>query len=134
VVAAAALEEHGAVVRRRRGLPRVGARSLVTGVLAGGLGIGALSAHAAGEPVQVVFGLLMAAAIAAWTGQLLPDFAVALGLVAAWLILGVATPAQALAGFASLTWLFVLAVLAIAGAVARSGLMFRAGLLLVQRV
>jgi hypothetical protein len=76
----------------------------------------------------------MAAAIALWTSQLLPEFAVALGLVVAWLLLGVATPAQALAGFASLTWLFVLTVLALAGAVARSGLMFRTGLLLVRRL
>ena len=127
--------DQSAVTERRgaRHLP-VSWRCLAGGVLAGAFGVAALAAHVAAAPPQAVFALLMASAIALWTIQLLPDFAVALGLVVAWLLLGVATPAQALAGFASLTWLFVLAVLAIAGAVARSGLMFRAGLLLVRRL
>jgi CRP-like cAMP-binding protein/di/tricarboxylate transporter len=109
-------------------------RSLVAGSLAILFGLGALVTQARGGPPQAVFGLLMMGAIAMWTGQLLPDFAVALGLVAAWLVFGLATPAQALAGFGSLTWLFVVTVLALAGAVARSGLMFRAGLLLARRL
>ena len=133
--ATSATVDQSAVTERRgaRHLP-VSWRCLAGGVLAGAFGVAALAAHVAAAPPQAVFALLMASAIALWTIQLLPDFAVALGLVVAWLLLGVATPAQALAGFASLTWLFVLAVLAIAGAVARSGLMFRAGLLLVRRL
>jgi CRP-like cAMP-binding protein len=122
----------GTIAVRRR--LHLNGRSLATLIVSGAFGLGAVAAHLAGAPPPAVFGMLMAAAIAAWTGQLLPDFAVALSLIAAWLILGVATPVQALSGFASLTWLFVLAVLGIAGAVARSGLMFRTGLLLVRRL
>jgi CRP-like cAMP-binding protein len=130
---AAEVDRAGAASHRGVKRPMAG-RSLVTGVVAGIFGVGAVAAHIASGPPQAVFGLLMAAAIALWTAQLLPDFAVALGLVVAWLLVDLATPSQALAGFASLTWLFVLAVLAIAAAVARSGLMFRVGLLLVRRL
>src|SRR5207248_2250201 len=52
----------------------------------------------------------------------------------AWIIWGIATPAQALDGFSSLNWIFVVSVLGIATAIARSGLLFRAGLLLVRRM
>jgi CRP-like cAMP-binding protein/di/tricarboxylate transporter len=133
--AAASTVSEGAVTVRHHARHRpISWRCLAGGVLAGTFGVGALAAHVAAAPPQAVFGLLMAAAIALWSSQLLPEFAVALGLVVAWLLLGVATPAQALAGFASLTWLFVLTVLALAGAVGRSGLMFRTGLLLVRRL
>ncbi|MBI2755473.1 MAG: cyclic nucleotide-binding domain-containing protein [Chloroflexi bacterium] len=118
----------------RLGLGAGARRGIVTAVLAGGFGVMAVAVHALVGSPQWVFGLLMAAAVAMWTGQLLPDFAVALALVAAWVLLGVATPAQALAGFASMNWLFVVVVLAIAAAVARSGLMYRVGLLLVRRM
>ena len=57
-----------------------------------------------------------------------------LGLVAAWILLGVARPSEALAGFASKEWLFVVAVYGLAAATARSGLLYRIGLLLVRRV
>jgi di/tricarboxylate transporter len=43
-------------------------------------------------------------------------------------------PAEALAGFASREWLFVLAVYGLAAATARSGLLYRIGLLMVRRV
>jgi di/tricarboxylate transporter len=59
---------------------------------------------------------------------------VGLGLVAGWIVLGVARPAEALAGFASKEWLFVVAVYGLAAATARSGLLYRIGLLLVRRV
>jgi CRP-like cAMP-binding protein/di/tricarboxylate transporter len=80
------------------------------------------------------FVLLLLAAIATMLSRRLPDFVVGLGLVAAWILLGVAKPAEALAGFASKEWLFVLAVYGLAAATARSGLLFRIGLLLVRRV
>jgi di/tricarboxylate transporter len=64
----------------------------------------------------------------------LPDFVVGLGLIASWILLGVARPPEALAGFASKEWLFVLAVYGLAAATARSGLLYRIGLLLVRRV
>jgi hypothetical protein len=56
------------------------------------------------------FVLLLLAAIATMLSRRLPDFVVGLGLVAAWILLGVAKPAEALAGFASREWLVVLAV------------------------
>ena len=80
------------------------------------------------------FVALLLAAIAAMLSRRLPDFVVGLGLVAAWILLGVARPAEALAGFASREWLFVLAVYGLAAATARSGLLYRIGLLLVRRV
>jgi di/tricarboxylate transporter len=50
------------------------------------------------------------------------------------MLLGVATPAEALAGFASKEWLFVLAIYGVAAATARSGVLLRLGLLLVRRL
>ncbi len=87
-----------------------------------------------GASPQRTFVALLLAAIAAMLSRSLPDFVVGLGLVAAWILLGVARPAEALAGFASREWLFVLAVYGLAAATARSGLLYRVGLLLVRRV
>ena len=50
---------------------------------------------------QRTFVLLLLAAIATMLSRRLPDFVVGLGLVAGWIVLGVAKPAEALAGFAS---------------------------------
>ena len=77
---------------------------------------------------------LLLAAIMAMLSRRVPDFVVGLGLVAAWILLGIARPAEALAGFASKEWLFVVAVYGLAAATARSGLLYRIGLLLVRRV
>ena len=63
-----------------------------------------------------------------------PDFAAGLALVAAWLLLGVATPAEALSGFASKEWLFVVSIYGLAAATASSGVLFRVGLLLARRL
>jgi di/tricarboxylate transporter len=49
-------------------------------------------------------------------------------------LLGIAPTAAALAGFASREWLFVIATYGLAAATARSGLLFRIGLLLVRRL
>jgi CRP-like cAMP-binding protein/di/tricarboxylate transporter len=87
-----------------------------------------------GASAQQTFAALLLAAIAAMLSRRLPDFVVGLGLVAAWVLLGVARPPESLAGFASKEWLFVLAVYGLAAATARSGLLYRVGLLLVRRV
>jgi CRP-like cAMP-binding protein/di/tricarboxylate transporter len=87
-----------------------------------------------GTSPQRAFVALLLAAIAAMLSRRLPDFVVGLGLVAAWILLGVARPPEALAGFASKEWLFVVAVYGLAAATARSGLLYRTGLLLVRRV
>jgi CRP-like cAMP-binding protein/di/tricarboxylate transporter len=91
------------------------------------------AAAAAGAPTER-FLLLLLAAIALMAGRLVPDFAAGLGLVAGWVVLGLATPAQALAGFATKEWLFVLAVYGLAAAAAGSGVLFRIGLFLVRRL
>src|SRR4030095_2568455 len=82
---------------------------------------------------QLAFVLLLFAAILLRLQDTLPDFAAGLGLIVAWIVAGLATPSQALAGFASLEWVFVLAILCLSGAIARSGLLLRVGLLLVRR-
>ena len=80
------------------------------------------------------FVMLLLAAIATMLSRAVPDFAVGLGLVAAWILLGVARPAEALAGLASREWLFMIAVYGLAAATARSGLLYRVGLRLVRSV
>jgi CRP-like cAMP-binding protein/di/tricarboxylate transporter len=77
---------------------------------------------------------LLLGAIVLMTTRLVPEFAVGLMLMAGWMVLGVAPAAGALAGFASKEWLFVIATYGLAAATARSGLLFRIGLLLVRRL
>jgi di/tricarboxylate transporter len=77
---------------------------------------------------------LLAAAIVLMTGRVVPNFAAGLALVAGWIVLGLAKPAEALAGFASNEWLFVLTIYGLAAATARSGVLFRIGLMLVRRL
>lgn len=80
------------------------------------------------------FVLLLAAASVLWLSDVVPSSAVSLGLVAAWLLLGLVPANQAVAGFGSMDWVFVLAVLGLGAAIARSGLLFRVGLVLVRRM
>jgi len=75
--------------------------------------------------------LLLGAAIA-WLAEPVPDFAVALGLAAAWGATGLVTLPVAFSGFASSSWLLALGALALAAAMARTGLLFRAALLLLR--
>lgn len=110
---------------------RLGAPAAV--LLAAALGVAAtLSVGLAGPAWAFV--LYLAAAIVLWARDVFPTSAVGLALVAAWIMSGIARPEQAVAGFASLDWVFVLSVFGIAAAVARSGLLFRLGLLLVRRL
>lgn len=83
---------------------------------------------------QLSFALLLAAAVALWVTESYPEGAVGLALLASWVFAGIADPARAAGGFATSNWLFVLGVLGIAAGVARSGLLLRAGLLLVRRL
>jgi di/tricarboxylate transporter len=80
------------------------------------------------------YSCLLAAAIVLWILEIAPASVVGLGLMAAWILTGLAAPERAAAGFASMDWLFVVSVFGISAAVARSGLLFRAGLLLVRRL
>ncbi len=80
------------------------------------------------------FSLFVLAAVALWVTEPVPAYVVSLALVAAWVISGIAPAYATIYGFASLNWIFVVAVLGIASAVARSGLLLRLGLLLIERV
>jgi len=75
--------------------------------------------------------LLLGAAIA-WLAEPIPAFAVALGLAAAWGATGLATLPVAFSGFASSSWLLALGALALAAAMARTGLLFRIALLFLR--
>ena len=75
--------------------------------------------------------LLLGAAIA-WLAEPVPDFAVAIGLAAAWGATGLVTLPVAFSGFASSSWLLALGVLALAAAMARTGLLFLGALLLLR--
>jgi len=76
--------------------------------------------------------LLLVGAAIAWLTEPVPDFAVALALAAAWGATGLVTLAVAFSGFASSSWLLALGALALAAAMARTGLLFRIALLLLR--
>jgi CRP-like cAMP-binding protein len=94
--------------------------------------IAALSPWA--DLAQWRFALYLLAAVTLWVTEPVPNVVVSLGLVFALIVSGIVPPYAALSGFASLNWVFVVAVLGIAIAVARSGLLLRVGLLLIERV
>lgn len=75
--------------------------------------------------------LLLGAAIA-WLAEPVPDFAVALALAGAWGATGLVPLPVAFSGFASSSWLLTLGGLALAAAMARTGLLFRIALLLLR--
>lgn len=115
-------------------------------VTSGPPGLGALLAIAAAVALVVggfvlgrpepgwAFLLFLAAAIVLRVEDTLPDFAVGFGLVVLWILSGLAAPGTAVSGFASMEWLFVIAILGISVAIARSGLLLRVGLSLVRRM
>lgn len=74
--------------------------------------------------------LVMVGGAIAWLLEPVPDFAVALAMAAAWMGAAGATPALAFGGFTSSAWVTAVAALGITGAMAASGLLFRASLLM----
>jgi CRP-like cAMP-binding protein/di/tricarboxylate transporter len=100
----------------------------------GGAVVGVALAAWPGAGPQWAFVWLLGAAILLLMSRAVPDFAVGFVLVTGWVLLGVATTPAALAGFASREWLFVLGTYGLAAATARSGLLYRIGLLLVRRL
>ncbi len=86
------------------------------------------------ELAQWRFSLLLLAAVVLWMTEPVPNVVVSLGLVAALIVSGIVPPYATVHGFASVNWVFVLSVLGVAAAVARSGLLLRLGLLLIERV
>ena len=78
-----------------------------------------------------IFLVLIGAGIA-WLLEPIPDFAVALAMAGAWGVLGLASVTQAFSGFASSSWVLALGALVLAAAMVRSGLLFRAALMLLR--
>ena len=91
-------------------------------------------AFSPGTDLRVRFALLLGGAIALWMSDSVAPSAVSLALLASWILSAVATADQAVAGFGSKDWLFVVALMGLAVAIARSGLLFRVGLLLIRRM
>src|SRR5262249_22323087 len=73
--------------------------------------LGALAAQ--GAPIAA-FGLFLIAAASLWIIEVVPASAVALGLMAAWMLTGLAAPSDAASGFATPDWLFVFSIYGIA--------------------
>lgn len=91
-------------------------------------------AFSPGMDLRLRFALLLGGAIALWMSDSVAPSAVSLALLASWILSAVATADQAVAGFGTKDWLFVLALMGLAAAIARSGLLFRVGLLLIRRM
>ncbi len=121
-------------IRLRRVWDHLRARPsrLVAGAASLALIAGAIAVSPVSKPGAFV--LLLAAAIILWVVAIFPEFVVYLGLVVAWVFLGIATPTQAVAGFGSTAWISIFSILAIGTALAESGLVYRLGLLLVRRL
>jgi CRP-like cAMP-binding protein/di/tricarboxylate transporter len=111
-----------------------GRRRLTARLCLGAAALGAIVAGWPGAGPQWAFVWLLGSAILLMMSRVVPDFAVGLALVTGWVLLRVATTAEALAGFASREWLFVVGTYGLAAATARSGLLYRVGLLLVRRL
>ena len=67
-----------------------------------------------------------------WLLEPVPDFVVAIALGVAWGIAGVAPVGTVFGGFATSTWVLTLSALALAAAMAQSGLLFRTALFLLR--
>ncbi|MGQ0550541.1 MAG: SLC13 family permease, partial [Armatimonadota bacterium] len=76
--------------------------------------------------------LIVLGAALAWLFEPVPDFVIALLMAAAWGVSGLASLPLVFAGFASSSWVLALGALALASAMARSGLLFRTALMLLK--
>jgi di/tricarboxylate transporter len=76
--------------------------------------------------------LIVVGAALGWLFEPVPDFVVALLMVVAWGIAGLAPLALVFSGFTSSSWVVALGALALAAAMARSGLLFRIALFLLR--
>ena len=76
--------------------------------------------------------LVMVGGAIAWLLEPVPDFAVALAMAAAWIGAAGVPAAVAFGGFTTSAWVVAVAALGITAAMAASGLLFRASLLLLR--
>ncbi|HEY6992462.1 MAG TPA: SLC13 family permease [Xanthobacteraceae bacterium] len=78
--------------------------------------------------------LVLLAALPALALDAMLEGVLALLIAGAWVVLGIAGPAVALAGFATTSWLFVVAVLIIGAAISATGLLYRLALAAVTHM
>jgi divalent anion:Na+ symporter, DASS family len=114
---------------RRSGLTRVVAVAISIGIPAG---LWLLPAPSGLTDAGWHIAVIMVGGAIGWLLEPVPDFAVALGMAAAWGAAGLAPPSLAFTGFASSAWVTALAALGISAAMAASGLLFRFALMLLR--
>jgi di/tricarboxylate transporter len=114
---------------RRSPLSRIAAMAFTVGIPAA---LWLLPAPGGLTDVGWHIALVMVGGAIGWLLEPVPDFAIALGMAAAWGVAGLAPPSLAFGGFASSAWVTALAALGISSAMAASGLLFRASLMLLR--
>ncbi len=76
--------------------------------------------------------LVLLGAALGWLSEPVPDFVIALAMVAAWGIVGLVPVGLAFAGFTSPSWVVAVGALGLAAAMVRSGLFFRIALFFLK--
>ena len=104
------------------------------GALAAGLAVALLPAPAPLDVTGMRFLGMLTAAMILWSANVFDDFVIALALLSAWIIGGVARPEVALSGFTKASWFLFVGALGIGAAVTRSGLLYRAALAGLRRM
>lgn len=69
-----------------------------------------------------------------WIGEVFDDYVVGLILLMSWVVLGIVSSDLALAGFSQSSWFFVVSALGLGAAVARSGLLNRLAIRILNRI
>jgi CRP-like cAMP-binding protein/di/tricarboxylate transporter len=102
--------------------------------LAAGVAVSMLPAPAPMDAAGMRFLGMLTAAMILWSANVFDDFVIALALLSAWIIGGVARPEVALSGFTKASWFLFVGALGIGAAVTRSGLLYRAALAGLRRM
>ncbi|MFM9911923.1 MAG: SLC13 family permease [Methylophilaceae bacterium] len=112
-----------------------GAKTLAI-VLSLGLILAAWLAPVPEQLTRPAFAALMsiAATVPLLLAEVLPNYIISILLAAAIIVPKIATPAVALSGFSSTSWLLMAMLFALSSAIAESGLMYRLALLMLQRL
>ena len=102
--------------------------------LAAGVVVSQLPAPAPLDAAGMRFLGTLAAAVVLWSANVFDDFVIAMALLAAWIVGGVARPEVALSGFTRPSWFLFVGALGVGAGVTRSGLLYRAALAVLRRV
>ncbi len=96
--------------------------------------LSALGLHMAGlsRPHTILIELILAAAVL-WGMKTFNYHAIALALPVITVLIGIANPEKAFSGFSSYSWFLTLAILAISAAISKTGLLYRAVLIMIKR-